>query len=170
MTPPSWTPLAATLAGAAMIGAALAPHLPVILWNASASAPLGFYRLTPTGQVSVGELVALRPPARLARWLARGGYLPSGVPLLKQVAAVRGQQVCREGERIEVAGALAARAEPRDRRGRPLPVWDGCHVLAEDEVFLLNAAPGSLDGRYFGPNRAADLLGRAEPLWTWGPP
>lgn len=170
MRPPSWVPLAATIVGASLVGAALAPHLPVLLWNATASAPLGFYGLTPVGEAKVGDLVALRPPRRLADWLRRGGYLPKGVPLLKRVAAVGGQQVCRTGARIEVAGALAARALPRDRGGRPLPVWGGCRVLREDELFLLNAAPGSLDSRYFGPSRVGDLLGRAEPLWTWGAP
>src|SRR5207249_9515166 len=39
-----------------------------------------------------------------------------------------------------------------DRRGRPLPVWQGCRAIAQDEVSLMNwNEPASLDGRYFGP-------------------
>jgi conjugative transfer signal peptidase TraF len=152
------------------VGAALAPHVPVLLWNATASAPLGFYRLTPVAEARVGDLVALRPPQRLAAWLATSGYLPMGVPLLKRVAAVAGQEVCRKAERITVDGALVARASARDGRGRRLPVWSGCRLLGAGELFLLNPPRTSLDGRYFGPSPAADLLGRAEPLWTWGAP
>ena len=39
----------------------------------------------------------------------------------------------------------------RDGRGRPLPVWQGCHVVGADELFLMNwQSADSLDGRYFG--------------------
>jgi type IV secretory pathway protease TraF len=156
------------LAGAALAGAALAPHLPVLLWNATASAPLGFYRLSSTGLPRAGDWVAYRPPEPLARWLVAGGYLPPNVPLLKQVAAGEGQTVCREGAFVRVDGRLEAVARPRDRRGAPLPQWGGCRRLAEGEVLLLNRPADSLDGRYFGVSRTADLIGRAEPLWTWG--
>src|SRR3546814_15532006 len=54
----------------------------------------------------------------------------------------------------------------RDRLGRPLPFWLGCRIVGPDELFLLNAAPDSLDGRYFGPLPAAGLLGVAHPVMT----
>ena len=165
-----WAALAATLASAGVAGAALAPHLPVLLWNATASAPLGFYWLRPAADPAVGELVALRPPRPLALWLEAGGYVPAGVPLLKRVAAVRGQQVCRSGGRIEVDSQTQARALSHDNQGRVLPVWRGCRRLGEGEIFLLNAPPTSLDGRYFGPSRVSEVIGQAEPLWTWGEP
>jgi type IV secretory pathway protease TraF len=47
-----------------------------------------------------------------------------------------------------------------------LPVWRGCRVLRSDKLFLLNAAPDSLDGRYFGPIPASTVLGRAIPILT----
>ena len=59
-------------------------------------------------------------------------------------------------------------ARERDRRGRPLPVWQGCRLVAEGEVFLMNwDEPASLDGRYFGPIPSSAIVGRAEPLWTF---
>jgi conjugative transfer signal peptidase TraF len=156
------------LGGAALAGFALAPRVPVIVWNATASAPLGFYSLSPDAVPAVGDWVALRPPPALAGWLAKGGYLPRHVPLLKKVAAAGGQRVCRRGDRILIEGEVVARARLRDSRGRVLPSWQGCRRLADGEVLLLNAPPDSLDGRYFGPSRSVDVLGRAEPLWTWG--
>lgn len=153
--------------GAGVAALSLAPHLPVLLWNATASAPLGFYRISPAGALQVGDWVALRPSRALAAWLAAGRYLPPNVPLLKQVAATEGRTVCRHGDRILVDGRFAAAALSRDRRGARLPSWRGCRVLGADEIFLLNTTADSLDGRYFGPSRGRDLIGRAEPLWTW---
>jgi type IV secretory pathway protease TraF len=57
-------------------------------------------------------------------------------------------------------------ALPRDRHDRPLPVWRGCHTVKPHELFLLNAAPDSFDGRYFGMISDAGLLGRAIPILT----
>ena len=47
------------------------------------------------------------------------------------------------------------------------PVWQGCRVIAEGEVFLMNPDVGdSLDGRYFGPFPASAVIGHAIPLFT----
>ena len=143
---------------------------PVLLWNASASVPVGLYVVTPPGQPEVGALVAVRPPAALARWLVTGGYLGRDTPLLKHLAARAGAKVCRHGTKIWIDGALVAEALDRDHLGRPLPVWHGCRRLGPREVFLLNpAAPRSLDGRYFGLLDATTIIGRATPLWTKAP-
>lgn len=140
---------------------------PRLLFNTTASAPLGFYLLTP-GRYARGELAAVRPPRELASWLARRGYLPANVPLLKEIAATAGQIVCGQDGRISIDGVPLARMQDRDRRGRPLPQFHGCRVLVAGEVFLLNPrAPASLDSRYFGPVPAEGVIGGARPLWTW---
>jgi type IV secretory pathway protease TraF len=54
-----------------------------------------------------------------------------------------------------------------DRRGRHLPVWQGCRLIASGQVFLMNRqSEDSLDGRYFGPLPATTIVGEAAPLWT----
>jgi type IV secretory pathway protease TraF len=70
---------------------------PRLIWNATASMPVGLYRLQSVSTLHVGDLIAIRPPADIATMLAHGGYLPLGVPLLKPVAALPGQLVCRIG-------------------------------------------------------------------------
>lgn len=163
--------LRATLAGASLFGglfaavAWLAPA-PRLLWNARASAPIGLYRIDVEAQPKLGDLVAIDPPAALGTWLAQRHYLPRGTPLLKRVAALPGARICRSGVFVTIDGRGAARALARDRLGRPLPVWIGCRLVARDELFLLNAAPDSLDGRYFGPLPATGLIGTAHPLLT----
>ena len=139
---------------------------PKLIWNASASIPIGLYRIRPTGTLHVGELVVAKPPGPLANYLADRGYLPEGVPLLKRVLALAGQTVCRTGQTITVDKVIVGQALARDWRGRSLLVWQGCQVLPNGTVFLMN--PGSehsLDGRYFGSIATTAIAGRVDPVW-----
>jgi conjugative transfer signal peptidase TraF len=141
---------------------------PSYIWNASQSVPIGLYRLQEAGQLNVTELVAVRPPEPLASFLDFNGYLPSGLPMLKRVLALPGQTVCRTGLTIIVDSIEMGQARKRDGRGRPLPVWQGCRVIAQDEVFLMNwQSADSVDGRYFGPIPRSAVIGQALPVWTW---
>jgi conjugative transfer signal peptidase TraF len=139
---------------------------PRFIWNASASVPIGLYAVEPASQLQVNDLIVVRLPEDVAAFLAEGGYLPRGVPILKHILALPGQTVCRFGNAVSVDAVAMANARERDSRGRALPVWQGCRVLAKDEVFLMNRSADSFDGRYFGPLPAASIVGRAEPLWT----
>lgn len=140
---------------------------PAFIWNASASVPIGLYRLAPAGRIAVADLVVVAPPEPLATFLAERGYLPRGVPMLKRVLALAGDTVCRRGATIVAYDHAYGIARERDSRGRPLPVWQGCRTLADGEVFLMNwDAPDSLDGRYFGPLPCTTIVARALPVWT----
>lgn len=142
--------------------------LPLYIWNASASVPIGLYRLRPVERFHVTELVAVQPPERLAIFLDLNGYLATGVPMLKRVLALPGQTVCRTGLVVSVDDIAMGAARHCDRRGRPLPKWQGCHVVGEGELFLMNwQSSDSLDGRYFGFMPASAVIGRALPVWTW---
>ena len=144
---------------------ALAPRSPDLIWNATASAPEGLYRLQTSRPWTTGDLVAVRPPTGLATWLDARGYVPSGVLLIKQAAALAPARVCRNGDRITINSAPVAKAGAQDRFGRALPVWAGCRILTRDEVFLLNDAEASLDSRYFGPVSRRAVVGPVTPLW-----
>ncbi|MCR4268408.1 S26 family signal peptidase [Nitratireductor sp. ZSWI3] len=138
-----------------------------LIWNATGSAPVGFYSVEPAERIDVPELVAVMPPEPLAGFMIERGYVGRGVPLLKRVAGLPGQRVCRTGRTITVDGIEMGEALERDSLGRELPVWQGCRVIGDDEIFLMNwDVPDSLDGRYFGPIPASSVIGRALPLWT----
>ena len=157
------TTLGATVALLSTVGAKSAHYM----WNASASVPIGLYRLQPARNLFVTELVAIQPPEPAAKFLADGGYLPRGLPMLKRVLALPGQTVCRDQLTITVDKIEMGEARERDSRGRPLPVWQGCRIIANGEVFLMNwQSADSLDGRYFGVLPTTAIIGRAEPLWT----
>lgn len=140
---------------------------PRLVWNATASAPIGLYTVSPGASPIVGDLALVMPDARLANWLARRHALPLGVPLIKYVGATAGQTVCRSGVTIAIDGKPVASARTHDRAGRPLPVWSGCRRLGPREIMLLNAAvKDSLDGRYFGPLSAEGVIGTVRPMLT----
>jgi conjugative transfer signal peptidase TraF len=155
-----------------LMAAPSAVQLPVkLIWNASPSVPIGLYGLRPVEALHVGDLVAVMPPEPLARLLAERGSLPEGVLLLKHVAALPGQRICREGSTVSVNGVPVGTARSADPSDRLLPVWQGCHRLRRGEVFLLNqGVPDSFDGRYFGVIPLHSIRGRAVPLWTHSGP
>jgi conjugative transfer signal peptidase TraF len=138
-----------------------------LVWNATASAPIGFYTIAPVDQLTTPELVAVMPPEPLAAFMVARGYIGDGVPLLKRIAGLPGQRVCRLRSAVTVDGVALGDALDRDRIGRDLPVWRGCRIIALGEIFLMNSGVrDSLDGRYFGPIPASAVIGRALPLWT----
>jgi type IV secretory pathway protease TraF len=130
-----------------------------LVWNTTASAPVGLYSIE-QGIWRVGDRVAVRPSASLAEDLDRRGILPLGKLLIKRVAAGRGDTVCRDGERVTVNGSLAAIAKVASRTAEALPSWGGCRRLSTSDVLLLGDTPDSYDGRYFGVTSAEEVLGR----------
>lgn len=161
------TTILMTFGAVALVMSTMGEATPSYIWNASKSVPIGLYRLQPADRLVVTELVAVQPPEPLASFLDLNGYLPIGVPILKRVLALPGQTVCRTGLTISVDAIEMGKALSRDRRGRPLPIWEGCRVLGQDQVFLMNwQSEDSLDGRYFGPLPTSAVIGQAVPLWT----
>ncbi|MER9442210.1 S26 family signal peptidase [Mesorhizobium sp. M0340] len=159
--------LCTALAFVAVAYPAIAPTPAKLIWNASASAPIGFYAVDFNRAFEVSDLVVVNAPEPLATFLAERGYLPEGVPLVKHVLAVSGQTVCRTGLKITVDGIEAGVALERDRAGRELPAWQRCQRVTTGELFLMNwQVRDSLDGRYFGLTSTNSIIGRAVPLWT----
>jgi conjugative transfer signal peptidase TraF len=151
---------------------AIPPHTPLIVYNASGSAPLGFYRLE-NRFPERGEIVIVQPPPLIELMIVARGILPPQVPLIKQVAATGGDEVCRSkppNSTLSINGQVLAEVFDKDREGRPLPSWEGCMRLIDGEFFLLQPHPLSFDSRYFGPVLRCDVVGVARPLWTWNPP
>jgi conjugative transfer signal peptidase TraF len=153
------------------VGLAIASSLveprPILVWNATASAPRGLYCIAPLTGLQAGDLVLVQPDPASAALYAERGYLPLGVPLLKRVGALGGMRVCEHGGDVTIDGRHVANALPIDGRERPMISWSGCRALSDGEFFALNAdVPTSLDGRYFGPSLLSSVIGRAIAVWT----
>jgi conjugative transfer signal peptidase TraF len=142
-------------------------HPPRLIWNATASAPIGLYEVRSQATFTRGELVLVRPPQWVRTFAAARGYLPDTVPMLKRIAAENGDVVCRRWDAITINGRVVAHALLADRVGRALPAWSGCHSLGDGEIFLLmDSVRASFDSRYFGPVPTTAIIAKVVPLWT----
>ncbi len=143
------------------------PFGPWLIYNASSSAPIGFYARS-TEAAGVGDYVLVRADSEPARAAQARGLVPTGTPLIKRVAAARDDRVCRFRTRVQINGRKAATALVLDQAGRPLPAWSGCRLLGVGDTLLLQDHPQSFDGRYFGPTTASVLAGRLVRLESFG--
>ena len=134
-----------------------------LVWNGSPSAPRGLYWIDHAAPQR-GDFVVARVPEEMRDLVVERGYLPPDIGLLKRVAALDGDQVCRFSAQIVVNGRPVAEAQSEDFLGQDMPVWRGCRTLQEDDIFLLQSHPWSFDGRYFGVSSRASVMGRARLL------
>lgn len=148
------------------VAAALADRTPALaLVNESPSLPRGLYLREIGAAPGRGATVALAQPPAARAYLGPLG-MPPEVLLIKRVAAVQGDLVCREGGGVRVAGRRVAVLE-QDGRDRALPQWRGCRRLGGGELFVLGDTAGSFDSRYFGPVDVDDLDGVFRETLTW---
>lgn len=162
------TPLCLAL-GALLLIACGAParHSPLVAYNVSASTPLGLYLVSPRAP-RLGEVAAFRLSPNMSKMAQSRGYLPSRAIVLKPVAALGGDRVCRVQTAVSINGVTRTRATDYDAAGRPMPSWRGCRRLREHEIFVLSNALSSFDGRYFGVLDGRLVVGTAMPIWTIG--
>lgn len=141
---------------------------PKLVWNASGSAPVGLYGVRLIERLKVGDLVLAWLPYDARILAAERSYLPLNTPAVKRVAALAGDVVCVRNGLVSINEGLAARTLSADREGHALTPWWGCRALLPGEVLLLNdGSAASFDGRYFGPSRASDIVGKLVPFWTF---
>ena len=154
--------------GVVLVGLTMVfPPAPRLVWNASASVPIGLYVVTPGVSVDPGDMVIARVPDRWRMMAAQRRYIPANVPLVKQVAAAAGDEVCALDRDVFVNGQWLAQRRVADAKGRPMPWWSGCVRLRGRQLFLLiSGSPASFDGRYFGVTEGAQVVGKARLLWA----
>lgn len=139
----------------------------MLLWNATASAPIGLYRVSPGGPIARGHMVAVRMPARFRSFAAERDYVPETVPLVKRVVGVPGDVVCGVGRSITLDGGLILERRLHDGAGRAMPSWQGCVTLDAGHLFVaMPDVATSFDGRYFGVSDARDVVGKVDLLWA----
>ena len=139
-----------------------------LVYNPSASALIGYYWVTEfddNSELKIGSHVVIPTPIQYRLMVAKRHYLPINVPLIKKVAALSGDEICRQHQTVSINGKPVAVALIADRKGRKLPAWSGCFVLNNDEFFALMDANNSFDGRYFGALKMGNIIGIATFIW-----
>lgn len=146
------------------------PHqknAPPIIINETPSMQKGIYVRTGDAQkLKRGEIVAMPMPKTAKDYLVDKLGYPADTLLIKRVAALPGDIVCRQTDTLTVAGKTL-QVKARDRHDNALPNWQGCHKLSNEEIFIQGDHPGSFDSRYFGSVSQQALSGTYRQVLSW---
>ena len=137
--------------------------LPLLIWNASESVPIGWYFVAKR-QPKIGEIAVIKPTDWVQIYASRRGYLLQNVWLLKPLFASHPSIICRFGSHVFVDGKHGAKAKIADKMRRVLPVWKGCKALSSTQYFVIGRHRDSFDSRYFGPIENDQVVGTAFPV------
>ncbi|MBD3838594.1 MAG: S26 family signal peptidase, partial [Brevundimonas sp.] len=110
------------MTSAAVLGIAITGVMPMplkLIWNATASAPVGFYTIAPAERIEVPDLVAVMPPEPFASFMVERGYVGRDVPLRRSAPRRRREDPAGRGleEREELAPDELDFARRRFARG-----------------------------------------------------
>jgi conjugative transfer signal peptidase TraF len=141
--------------------------------NASASLPIGLYKIT---RDPASQLIEFCPPEPFASLSSRRGYRGRGTcpdgfePLMKPILAKAGDVVDMSAKGVAINGRLVSNTAPEsfDSKGRPLAHWPfGRFRVAADTILVISAFNRrSFDSRYFGPVRQSSVRSHLRPLIT----
>ncbi len=140
---------------------------PLAIINETPSMQKGLYVRTGDAQkLKRGEIVAMPMPKSAKDYLVGKLGYPADTFLIKRVAALPGDLVCRQADTLTVAGKTL-QAKARDRHDNALPNWQGCYKLSNEEIFIQGDQPESFDSRYFGPVSRHALSGTYRQVLSW---
>jgi len=168
-----WTLLALTLAA----GLVLAVHALGVRINWTSSMPLGLYRELPA-RLERGAVVLICLPEEVAQLGRQRRYLPLGdcpegvSPIVKEIAAIAGDEIALQENSLAVNGVVVDRTGLRstDSLGRPLDHAQlGRRLVGDGEVWVLGIERSrSWDSRYFGAVPVESIVASAKPVLTLG--
>jgi conjugative transfer signal peptidase TraF len=143
---------------------------PDLLINATDSEPTGIYRILPSrsAELSRGALVIFPIPQPFESLVVGRGWEKKGVPLIKSIGAIEGDEVCVRDTIFEINGTPVGPVASVDRAGLPLPKLRGCFRIEAGYFLPVSTySARSFDGRYMGPQPLSVITGEAKPLWTF---
>ncbi len=141
------------------------PPKPKLLYNPSASAPIGWYKLVDKSSLEIGDQVAAYAPGWARKLADERRYLPYEYPMIKTIWAGSGAIICTKNNRISVPNYPVITSLSQDSLGRDMPTLSGCFTLKADEYFLVSPdVQAGFDSRYFGAVHRESILGRVEYL------
>jgi conjugative transfer signal peptidase TraF len=137
--------------------------------NTSPSMPFGLYWMAcGIATIRRGSVVLFVPPDNVRALIYGRGWLPDGMPLLKTVGGLAGDEYCVHDGRFVVADNDIGPVFLRDSQGRPIPQIDGCRRVGETEFLpVALILDRSFDGRYMGAVPMRNVLGVGYPLITF---
>src|SRR4051812_31081668 len=141
--------------------------------NASASLPIGLYRITSDQSAKLIEFCPAEPFGSLSasRAYREKGNCPDGAEtLMKPIVAVAGDVVTISVRGVMVNGRLLANSAPLkvDTKNRTLKHWPfGEYRVLAGTVWVISSYNArSFDSRYFGPIAVSSIRSHSTPLLT----
>lgn len=140
----------------------------VITENVTDSLPRGYYIMSFEAPEQSPFITFPLPDSMRAFFVARGdiGFFDNGGTFIKRVGAVAGDEVCVIGDTLRVNGVIFGKIRRDIPHAELLPRWSECRRLEPGEILPLADAPGSVDGRNYGPIKASVAIGYRE-LWRY---
>jgi conjugative transfer signal peptidase TraF len=162
----------AVIAGAIVFTAVNGLQLfgPPLFFNETPSEPTGIYRLVehPTKDYQRGMYVIFPVPHEVQDLVYGRGWLRAGIPFLKELLGLPGDQVCISNTALRINDTYVGPVFERDSRGLPLPQRPGCFRVPDGSFFAASHhLPNSFDGRYFGALPLTVISGEAKPVWIF---
>ena len=139
---------------------------PMILNETPSMAKGAYVRVGEVHDIKSGDIIAMPMNSAARNYLVKKLGYPKDTMLIKRVAGLSGDLVCRHNSVVTInkRTLVAARS---DQQGNLLPAWNGCRTLSTSEVFLLGDHPASFDSRYLGPVLQGELAGIYRAAVTW---
>jgi len=158
-------PLLVTGVSVLALALPVADRHPLFVWNATASVPTGLYRVV-VREPYRDSLALIRLPEPFRTFSHVREYVPASALVIKPIAALRGDTLCRHGNVVSINRRPVAVARKLDAADRPLPRWHGCRQLGVTAVAVISRPADSFDSRYFGPLDRGHVVGLVIPVWT----
>ena len=138
-----------------------------ITYSKSKSMPQGWYLIVSAKNLQRNDIVVFLPPKNTRDFLSQKHWGPKSNLLLKHVMGMPGDLVCNRNHYLWINQQKIAPLLVFYAPHKKLPQNDFCRKLANDEYLLLSTKiTRSFDGRYFGPIKRENIMGKAIPLPT----
>lgn len=124
----------------------------LLVYNTTASVPVGWYLLLPPQDVSRDDMVVFTVPEDIEKLAVERGWLPKGTKMLKRVGGLAGDMYgVNKSRQFYVNGVYIEQASLVDGKGQQMPDRSSGIHMVEDDCFLpVGDNSHSFDGRYYG--------------------
>lgn len=124
----------------------------VLIYNHTASVPVGWYIVIPSNNYHAGDYVVFKVPHDIQSLAVNRGWMKENDTMLKIIGAVEGDtyRAEKDSKRFLINEKYIGEIFLHDKDGRSLPTHFGEFVVGRDEFLPISYHPFSFDGRYFG--------------------
>lgn len=133
-----------------------------ITYTKSSSMPQGWYLVVPAKNLQRNDIVVFLPPKNTRDFLSQQHWGPKNNLLLKYVMGLPGNLACKYNHYLWINQQKIAPLLVFYAPHKKLPQNNFCRQLTNDEYLLLSTKiTRSFDGRYFGPVKRENIMGKA---------